>query len=102
MGSGDPPGLQNRRAAGLPVAGAFDSHTLPPIVESPHFDDVSCELCIAARDPPVLFGVAARWAEPLCREVRVYRHHVTVAIGSHLPRAFDAFWTERLNVHGPG
>jgi hypothetical protein len=31
MGSGDPPGLQNRRAAGHPVAGAFDSHTLPPI-----------------------------------------------------------------------
>jgi hypothetical protein len=30
MGSGDPPGLQNRRAAGLPVAGVFDSHTLPP------------------------------------------------------------------------
>jgi hypothetical protein len=30
MGSGDPPGLQNRRAAGHPVAGAFDSHTLPP------------------------------------------------------------------------
>ena len=33
MGSGDPPGLQNRRAAGHPVAGAFDSHTLPPIVK---------------------------------------------------------------------
>jgi hypothetical protein len=32
MGSGDPRGLQNRRAAGLPVAGAFDSHTLPPVV----------------------------------------------------------------------
>jgi hypothetical protein len=32
MGSGDPPGLQNRRAAGLPVAGAFDSHTLPPFI----------------------------------------------------------------------
>jgi hypothetical protein len=31
MGSGDPPGLQNRRAAGLPVAGVFDSHTLPPM-----------------------------------------------------------------------
>ncbi len=30
MGSGDPPGLQNRREAGLPVFGAFDSHTLPP------------------------------------------------------------------------
>lgn len=30
MGSGDPPGLQNRRKAGLPVFGAFDSHTLPP------------------------------------------------------------------------
>ncbi len=30
MGSGDPPGLQNRRSAGLPVEGAFDSHTLPP------------------------------------------------------------------------
>ena len=34
MGSGDPPGLQNRRAAGLPVAGAFDSHTLPPFIFS--------------------------------------------------------------------
>jgi len=33
MGSGDPPGLQNRRAAGHPVAGAFDSHTLPPLVK---------------------------------------------------------------------
>jgi len=32
MGSGDPPGLQNRRAAGLPVAGVFDSHTLPPFI----------------------------------------------------------------------
>ena len=30
MGSGDPPGLQNRWEAGLPVSGAFDSHTLPP------------------------------------------------------------------------
>jgi hypothetical protein len=30
MQSGDCPGLQNRRAAGHPVAGAFDSHTLPP------------------------------------------------------------------------
>ncbi len=30
MWSGDHPGLQNRRAAGFPVAGAFDSHTLPP------------------------------------------------------------------------
>jgi hypothetical protein len=32
MRSGDRPGLQNRRAAGLPVAGAFDSHTLPPFI----------------------------------------------------------------------
>ena len=31
MGSGDSPGLQNRRAAGLPVAGGFDSHSLPPM-----------------------------------------------------------------------
>jgi hypothetical protein len=30
MGSGDPPGLQNRREAGLPVFGGFDSHSLPP------------------------------------------------------------------------
>jgi hypothetical protein len=30
MGSGDSPGLQNRRAAGSPVAGGFDSHSLPP------------------------------------------------------------------------
>jgi hypothetical protein len=34
MRSGDRPGLQNRRAAGLPVAGAFDSHTLPPLIKS--------------------------------------------------------------------
>ena len=32
MGSGDPPGLQNRRAAGHPVAGGFDSHSLPPFI----------------------------------------------------------------------
>jgi len=30
MGSGDPPGLQNRREAGFPVFGQFDSDTLPP------------------------------------------------------------------------
>jgi len=30
MQSGDCHGLQNRRAAGHPVAGVFDSHTLPP------------------------------------------------------------------------
>jgi hypothetical protein len=32
MRSGDRPGLQNRRAAGHPVAGGFDSHSLPPFV----------------------------------------------------------------------
>ena len=30
MRSGDRPSLQNRRAAGLPVAGGFDPHSLPP------------------------------------------------------------------------
>jgi hypothetical protein len=30
MRSGDRPGLQNRRAAGFPVTGGFDSHSLPP------------------------------------------------------------------------
>jgi len=30
MGSGDPPGLQNRREASSGVLGVFDSHTLPP------------------------------------------------------------------------
>jgi hypothetical protein len=28
--SGDCHGLQNRRAAGFPVAGGFDPHSLPP------------------------------------------------------------------------
>jgi len=32
MQSGDCPGLQNRRAAGFPVAGGFDPHSLPPFV----------------------------------------------------------------------
>jgi hypothetical protein len=32
MRSGDRPGLQNRRAAGFPVAGGFDPHSLPPFV----------------------------------------------------------------------
>jgi hypothetical protein len=31
MRSGDRPGLQNRRAAGNPVAGGFDPHSLPPL-----------------------------------------------------------------------
>ena len=31
MWSGDHPGLQNRRAAGLPVTGGFDPHSLPPL-----------------------------------------------------------------------
>jgi hypothetical protein len=30
MWSGDRPGLQNRRVAGFPVTGGFDSHSLPP------------------------------------------------------------------------
>jgi hypothetical protein len=30
MGSGDPPGLQNRRTASFGVVGGFDSHSLPP------------------------------------------------------------------------
>jgi|1185.fasta_scaffold12304_3 hypothetical protein len=30
MRSGDRPGLQNRRVAGNPVTGGFDSHSLPP------------------------------------------------------------------------
>src|SRR5271166_575556 len=30
MRSGDRPGLQNRRAAGNPVTGGFDPHSLPP------------------------------------------------------------------------
>jgi hypothetical protein len=32
MRSGDRPGLQNRRAAGNPIAGGFDPHSLPPFV----------------------------------------------------------------------
>ena len=32
MRSGDRPGLQNRRAAGHPVTGGFDPHSLPPFV----------------------------------------------------------------------
>jgi hypothetical protein len=33
MRSGDRPGLQNRRAAGNPVTGGFDPHSLPPLFE---------------------------------------------------------------------
>jgi len=32
MRSGDRPGLQNRRTAGLPVVGGFDPHSLPPFL----------------------------------------------------------------------
>jgi hypothetical protein len=38
MRSGDRPGLQNRRAAGLPVVGGFDPHSLPPIF----FNHLNC------------------------------------------------------------
>jgi hypothetical protein len=41
MVSGDTPGLQNRRVAGIPVAGGFDSHSLPP-----SFNNLqTCKLC---------------------------------------------------------
>jgi hypothetical protein len=33
MRSGDRPGLQNRRAAGYPVTGGFDPHSLPPFID---------------------------------------------------------------------
>jgi len=32
MWSGDHPGLQNRRTSVYPGVGAFDSHTLPPVI----------------------------------------------------------------------
>jgi hypothetical protein len=35
MGSGDPPGLQNRRTASFGVVGGFDSHSLPPFLFNP-------------------------------------------------------------------
>ena len=47
MRSGDRPGLQNRRAAGNPVVGGFDPHSLPPsktrvITEDLHFGAIEC------------------------------------------------------------
>jgi hypothetical protein len=39
MRSGDRPGLQNRRAAGHPVTGGFDPHSLPPFVFKVFADD---------------------------------------------------------------
>ncbi len=49
MRYGDRPGLQNRRAAGNPVTGGFDSHSLPPsksktrvITEDLHFGAIEC------------------------------------------------------------
>ena len=47
MRSGDRPGLQNRRAAGNPVAGGFDPHSLPPFLtrintEDLHFRAIGC------------------------------------------------------------
>ena len=43
MRSGDRPGLQNRRAAGHPVTGGFDPHSLPPF-----FNDLR-DACRGAR-----------------------------------------------------
>jgi hypothetical protein len=42
MWSGDHPGLQNRRAAGNPVTGAFDSHTLPPFIFFSNYVEYRC------------------------------------------------------------
>ena len=42
MRSGDRPGLQNRRAAGNPVTGGFDPHSLPPIPLSETHIALSC------------------------------------------------------------
>jgi hypothetical protein len=42
MRSGDRPGLQNRRAAGNPVTGGFDPHSLPPII-APYLTAIALE-----------------------------------------------------------
>jgi hypothetical protein len=46
MRSGDRPGLQNRRAAGNPVAGGFDPHSLPPF----QLNKLGPAVCISERD----------------------------------------------------
>jgi hypothetical protein len=54
MWSGDHPGLQNRRAAGLPVTGGFDPHSLPPKQRTELRVRSGCaSLGAALRDPQV-------------------------------------------------
>src|SRR5208282_3430961 len=56
MWSGDHPGLQNRRTSVHPDVGAFDSHTLPPILSS---------LATLGISPRLRSGQAQRTPAPL-------------------------------------
>ena len=51
MGSGDSPGLQNRRTASFGVVGGFDSHSLPPTFRKVlrYAQDFTCGLPLCSR-----------------------------------------------------
>jgi hypothetical protein len=61
MRSGDRPGLQNRRAAGHPVTGGFDPHSLPPFFKSAQRDN---NVKSGSVDSPQNYGGRIRKANP--------------------------------------
>jgi hypothetical protein len=81
MRSGDRPGLQNRRAAGYPVTGGFDPHSLPPF-----FNDLVPESCQFSSD---LCQRPAYSLQPLAEHFRVHSHADTEVIGQ----------TEKMSGH---
>ena len=65
LSSGDGPGLQNRRAAGQPVVGAFDSHTLPPCFTRINTGRLGYRTCTCAR-PCASFVMCSNAPSSLC------------------------------------
>ncbi len=71
-GSGDSPGLQNRRLAPRGANGAFDSHTLPPLGFSSLRDLVTSTMPLRSRRPRQLRSVSTL----RCFEGKWVRGHI--------------------------
>jgi len=86
MRSGDRPGLQNRRAAGNPVTGGFDPHSLPPFFNH------------LAVIPAVSPAVECQTSDFPARYGHFVRHDVAV----NVHRRADVRMAHQFLLHGYG
>src|SRR5580692_5645433 len=84
MRSGDRPGLQNRRAAGFPVTGGFDSHSLPPLFNG------------LASAPAVSPAVECQTSDFSTSHSHFIRDHITI----NIHRGSDVRVAHKFLLHG--